>query len=124
MLGGRELTHVRACLCDNDVRSTGADSRNGADQVAEATKLLHHRLKPLCQLVDHRSVLIDEVEVNSGEERVMVVEATDHGLGQLWDLVSQSLLCQISHLRSVALPGNQCLDHRSPRVKSDAVVYE
>lgn len=34
----------------------------------------HHRLDPFSQLVDHRSVLIDEVEVEADEKRVVLVE--------------------------------------------------
>lgn len=62
---------------------SGPITWDGADQVAEATKGLHDFLDPVGQLVDRGRVPIDQVQVELGQEGVVVGEPADQGLGQL-----------------------------------------
>ena len=71
MFGGGEPGHVRAGLGDDHVGGQSADAGDGADQLPEALKGLDHHLDPGGELVDGLGVLVDEVEVHPGQERVM-----------------------------------------------------
>ena len=84
--GGRELGHVGAGLGDDHVGDEGRDPGDGDDQVPGAAKGLDHHLDSGGDLVDGVAVLVDEVQVNAGQEGVMVAEAAGECFGELRDL--------------------------------------
>ena len=84
--GGGEHAHVRAGLGDDNVSGQDADPGDGADQVAEPAKGLHDGLDPRGQLGDRRGVLVDQVQVDAHQERMMVGEPAGQRLGEGGDL--------------------------------------
>ena len=62
---------------------SGADAGDGADQVAEPLKGLDHHLDPVGELLDRGGVLVDQVQVHPGQERVVLGEPAGQRLGQL-----------------------------------------
>ena len=54
---------------------------DGDDEVPGGTKGFHHHLDPRGQLLDRTSVVVDEVEVQPGEEAVVLVETAGESLG-------------------------------------------
>ena len=75
---------------------SGTDPGDGADQVPESLKGFDHHLDPGGQLVDRGGVLVDQVQVHPGQERVVVGEPPGQRLGQRRDLRPQPALGQIS----------------------------
>ncbi len=119
MPGGGEPGHVGAGLGDDDVGGQGADPGDGADQVPEPAKGLDHHLDPGGELVDRRGVLVDQVQVHPGQERVVVGEPAGQRLGQRRDLGAQPALGQVGQRGGVAFPGDQRLEHRPARDPDD-----
>ena len=74
MLCGGESGHVGSGLGDDDVGGVPTDAGDGADQVAEAAKGFDHHLDSIGELLDGRGVLVDQIQVHAGQERVMVGE--------------------------------------------------
>jgi len=99
--GGGEPGHVGTGLGDDDVRGQGGDPGDGADQVVEAAKRFQQRLDPGGQSVDGRGVLVDQVQVDPGEERVVLGEPAGQRLGQGGDLGAQPAFCQVRQRRRV-----------------------
>jgi len=52
-------------------------------------------------------VLVDQVQVASGQEAMVVPEAAGERLGELGDLGTQTPFGQLGELGGVALPGDQ-----------------
>ena len=100
---GREPGHVGAGLGDDHVGGDGTDPGDGADQVPESLKGLDHHLDPVGELLDRRRVLVDQVQVHPGQERVVLGEPAGQRLGQLRDLRPQPSLGQIREHGRVAL---------------------
>ena len=117
--GGGEPGHVGAGLGDDDVGGQGADPGDRADQVPEALKGLDHHLDPGGELLDRGGVLVDQVQVHPGQERVVLAEPAGQRLGQRGDLRPQPPLGQIGQHGRVAFPGDQRLEHRPPRHAED-----
>ena len=115
MFGGRELRHVSAGLGDDDVGGAGADAWDRADQVVECAKRLQHHLDPLGQPSDGGGVLIDQVQVQASQERVMRGEPAGQRLRQLWDLDSHPALGQLSEASWIAIAVDERLEHRPAR---------
>ena len=73
MTCGGEAGHVGAGFGDDDVGGQGADARDGADQVAKPVKGLGRRLDAGGDVSDRSGLLVDQVQMNSGQERVAVL---------------------------------------------------
>jgi hypothetical protein len=114
-----ELGHVRTGLGDEHIGHADRDSRDGHHQVPGALKRGDHHLNAGRQLVDGPGVLVDEVQVDLDQERVVLAEAPRQGLGQLGDLRTHPSLGQISPLGRVPLPGDQRLEHGPTRHAGD-----
>ncbi len=89
MPGGGKPAHVRAGLGDDDVADPGADRGDRHDQVPGATKRLDHHLDPGGELVHGPAALVDQVEVQPGQERVVLGDPAGQRLGQRRDLDAQ-----------------------------------
>jgi hypothetical protein len=85
----------------------------------EPLKGLHHHLDPRGQLVDRVGVPVDQVQMDLGQERVMLVEPPVQRLGQLGDLVPQPTLGQIREHHGLAFAGDQRVNHRPARHAED-----
>jgi hypothetical protein len=72
--GRGEPAHVRTGLSDDHIGDPEADPRDRGDQVPDAAKGLDHHLDPGGQLLHGVGVLIDQVQVQPGQERVMLAE--------------------------------------------------
>lgn len=66
-----EFGHIGTGLGDDDIGGEATATGDGADQVPEAAKGLHHHLDPLGERVDGRGVLIDQIRVCPVEEYVV-----------------------------------------------------
>lgn len=73
-------------------------SRDGDEELPGGTKGGDHRLDPVGHLLGGAAVTVDEVKVNSGQERVVLAEATGEGLGQLGDLGAHPPFGQVREL--------------------------
>ena len=111
MAGGGEAGHVGAGLGDGDVGDSGADPGQGGDQVPDDTKGFDHHLDPGGEVVDGAGVLVDQVQVQPGQEGVVLTEPPGQRLDQFGDLSAQPPLGQLRQLGRVALPGDQRLEH-------------
>ena len=109
--GGGEAGHVGAGLGDGDVGDSGADPGQGGDQVPDYTKGFDHHLDPGGEVVDGAGVLVDQVQVQPGQEGVVLTEPSGQRLGQFGDLAAQPPLGQLRQRGRVALPGDQRLEH-------------
>jgi hypothetical protein len=82
-------------------RRSRANPRDGADQVPEPVKGCDHHLDPVGQFLDRRGVLLDQVQVHPGQERVVLGEPAGQCLGQgrdfrpesepVWDIQASNL---------------------------------
>jgi len=61
----------------------------GHEQLAGPTKGLDHHLDPMGELVDRGGVLVDQTQVQPGQERVVLGEPAFQRLGQRGDLVAE-----------------------------------
>ena len=111
MAGGWEPAHVRAGLGNDHVGDPGADPGDGADQLPESLKRLDHHLDPCGQLGDRLGVLVDQVQVRAGQERVVLGEPSGQRLGQGRDLGPQYALGEVGALAGVSLTGDEPLEH-------------
>jgi hypothetical protein len=74
MPSGGETGHVRAGLGDDHLGDGLADSGDGGQLFKLAGKRAHLLLDPGGQLRDRRRQLVDTVQTQSAEERVMLAE--------------------------------------------------
>ena len=93
MLGGGEPGHVRAGLRDDDVGVDRSDAGDGADQVPESTKRFDHH--PGGDVADRRGVPVGQVQVDAGQEHVVLGEPSGQRLGQRRDLRAELSLGQV-----------------------------
>jgi len=117
--GGGEPGHVRAGLGDDHVGQGGADPGYGHDEVAGATKGLDHHLDPGGELVHGVGVLIDQGQVQPGQERVMGGEPAGQRLGERGDLDPEPGLRQVGEHRGITLTVDQRVEHRPPGRAAD-----
>ncbi|EUA85382.1 transposase IS116/IS110/IS902 family protein [Mycobacterium ulcerans str. Harvey] len=102
MLCGRKFGHVGSGLGDHDVGSESTDAGDGADQIPEAAKGLHHHLDPLGECLD--GAVCWSIKFRCMRpKRVMSGEPTVEGFGQLRDFSAQLLLGQ-SAINAVSFP--------------------
>ena len=83
MPGSREPAHVGVGLGDDHVGDQDADPGDRDDQVPGAAKGLHHHLDPGCEFLNSSGVLVDQVQVHPGQERVVFGEPAGQGLDEL-----------------------------------------
>lgn len=76
-------------------------------------------LDPLGELVDRGRVLIDQVQVNPGHERVVLYEASLECLGQRGDLDPQPPPGKVGHEDRIAFAVDESLEHRPTRDTED-----
>ena len=119
MPSGGGPAHVGAGLGDDDVRDFGADPWDGDHQVPGALKGLDHHLDPGRELLDGVGVLVDQVQMQLGQEGVVGVEPAGQGLSELRDLGPQPALRQVGELGGVTLPGDQRFQHGPARDAAD-----
>ncbi len=112
MTSGREAAHVRAGLGDDHVGDADADPGDRDHQVPGAAKGLDHHLDPGGELGDGAAVLVDHVQVQPGQESVVLGESAGQRLGQRRDLGPQPALRELSQLGGVALAADQGFEHR------------
>ena len=72
MPGGGEPGHVRAGLGNDHVSSQMADPGDGADQIPETLKGFDDHLDPGSDLLDRDGVPVDQVQMDTGQKRVMI----------------------------------------------------
>ena len=82
MARGGEPGHVRAGLGGDHTGDQGADPGDGADQLPEPAKGFDHHLDPIRELFDRLRVAGDQVQMNAGEEGVVLTEPFGECLGQ------------------------------------------
>ena len=112
MRRGRELGHVGAGLGDDHVGDEGGDARDRDQEVPGAAKGFDHHLDPVGELLDGTRVLVDQIEMDLGQERVVITETSGERLGQLGDLGPQPSLRQLGELDRIALPGDERVEHQ------------
>ena len=76
-------------------------------EVPGAAKGLDHHLDPVGDVLDRCGVLVDQVEMDLGQERVVFTEASGERLGQLRDLGPQPSFRQLGQLDRIAVPGDE-----------------
>jgi hypothetical protein len=64
--GGGEDAHVAAGLGHDHLRGPHPDPGDGADQIGEGAKGLHHHLDPGGQVRDGLTALVNGIEIHSG----------------------------------------------------------
>ena len=77
------------------------------------------RLDPRGDVIDRCGVLVDQVQVNPGQERMMFGEPTGQRLGQRRDLGAQPAFGQIGQCGGVAVAGDQRFQHGPSRDAED-----
>jgi len=101
------------------VGDAGGDARDGDDEVPGATKGLDHHLDPGGELVYGRGVVVDQVQVQAGQEGVVVTEAAGERLGEGGDLGALPPLGQIRQHGRVTLAVDERLEHGPPGHPAD-----
>ena len=84
------------------------------DEVPGATKGLDHHLDSGAELVDGPGVVVDQVQVQPGQEAVVLTETTGERFGELGDLGSHPPFGQVGELAWISLPGDKGLEHGAP----------
>jgi len=121
--GGGKPAHVTAGLGDDHVGDDGEDPGNGDDEVPGRTKGSHRLLDTFVQLFDSATVAIDKVEMQPGEEAVVLTEAPRQGLGEFGDLRAHASLGEIGQSGGVPVTCDQRLQHRPTRDAGDVARY-
>ena len=121
MSGGREvLADGGTDLGDHDLSHDVVDPGDGGDQVAESLKRRHHHLDALIECGDRALELVDDAQVQTDHERVVVVEASEQSLVEQIVAPQRALGQFGQHLR-VALPDRQGIQHQPDRDQRQSV---
>ncbi len=83
MGGGRADAHVGTGLGDDHLRRSYLNAGDGADQLSEDTKGLHHHLQPSGQISDGLAALVDGVEIHRAKKARWSLNRAGQHLDQL-----------------------------------------
>jgi len=90
------------------------------EEVQGAAKGLHHHLHLGIQLRDHAVEVVQVVQVQAAQHRVVVPEPALQRHRQVRDLAAHPAQGQVCQHRAAPLPVDQGLDHRPPGLRRDA----
>ena len=110
---------VRADLGDDRRGRQRPDTRDGDQEVTGGTKGQHHRLDLRVQLRDHAVKVIEMVQVQAAQHRVVLPEPALQRHRQVRDLAPHPAPGQVRQDRAAPLPVDQGLDHRPPQLRRD-----
>jgi hypothetical protein len=109
---GGEDAHVGPGLGDDDVGDALADAGDADQQVPGQAEGCQDCFDPAAELLNGPGVPVDDVQVQSGQERMMGVESAVEGFGQGRDLRPKAVNGKIGQHHRVALALNEGRQHR------------
>jgi hypothetical protein len=112
--GAGEAAHVRAGLGDDDLSDGLPHSRDRRQVLKVAGKRAHLLLDPRRQFCDRRGELVDALQTQPAQKRVVVTEVAGQRLHQLWDLRAHPGLGHLGEHLRVAFAVDQRGQHRPP----------
>ena len=98
----------------------GTDPRDRAQQSQLLGERGQHLLDPLVQPLDHGREVVDVVQVQPGQQGVMVGEPPGAGHRQIRDLRPHRAAGQVGQHPRIPLAGDQRFDHVPGRERGDA----
>jgi hypothetical protein len=123
--GGREAGHVVADLGDDALGGSFADPGDGVEPVTGPVERDHHPVDLGVERADRPLEVVDVVERDPQDRRVVLTETSPQCLLELGDLVAQRRLGQVSEHDGVSFPVDQRLQHQAARdtqhVRGDGV---
>jgi len=117
--GGGKYAHIGAGFGDEHISDDLGPPRDADQQFPGEAKGFDRLLEAFIETGDVGAVGIDAVQVQPHHKRVMVIESAAQRLSELRDLLAHPCFGQIGEHRRIALPGDECFEHRPPRDSDD-----
>ncbi|MGW1157703.1 hypothetical protein ACWD48_05585 [Streptomyces sp. NPDC002519] len=90
------------------------DAGDGVEQVEGATKGCHRRFDASGELADHGGELVVLVQIQAGQERVVLAEASGQGLGGFGDPVAEFAFGRVREDLRVGFAADEGFEHGPP----------
>jgi len=117
--GGGEPGHVTTGLGDDHLSGALPHPRDGLQALDLAGERAHLFLDPGRELLNRRGELVDAVQVQLAQERVVLAEVPPQRLDQLGDLGAHPGVRQLGQHPGIPFPGDQRRQHRPPGLAQD-----